>query len=88
LQDLREDLFEPANQALHLGSVLVHQLPTFLREKLQFPSLHRIRLHATELVGMREQQLQDEIAIAGITLGAGGVKGLTVVGDCVGVDRE
>jgi hypothetical protein len=87
-QDLRVDLFEPANQALGFGGVLIHQLAALFGEKLQLTGFRRVRLEAAEFFRVEEQQLQDETTIAGIALGARGIEGLSVVRYRVRVDRE
>ena len=88
LRDLRKHLLEPGQQTLQFRGVLIHQLPSFLGEKLQLPGLHRVRIEAAELLGMSSQQLQNEIAVPRIALGAGRVKSFAVVGHGVGMDGK
>ncbi len=87
-QDLGKDLFEPAGELLRLAGVLVDQLAPLLGEELQTAGLHRVRLQTAEVFGVFEQQVQNQLAVGRVALGAGGRKGLAIVGQGGGVDRE
>src|SRR5450631_2827395 len=87
-EHLREDLFEPIDEDLQLAGMLIDQFAALLDEELQAAGLNRIRLQTAEPLGMLDQIVQDEIGVAGISLGPGRADAQAVMGQLGGVQGE
>ncbi len=77
-----------SGEAIGDTGLVVDQDTALFDELLQDPHLCALGSKRVEPFGVREQQLENELGVGGVVLGAAGAEGLAVLGQGCGVDGE